>query len=318
MSDSGSGPEAGDVNPDPATASAHTEASSTRDSGGVVAIWNPASGSAPDEGELRDALGSDVKLVPTTEDDPGPGQASDAVDAGADIVVACGGDGTIRACLDPLAGTDTSLALVPLGTGNLLGSNLGISSGLDAASTVGKGRVRRIDIGRVNGEAFAVMAGSGFDALMIRDADDDVKSKLGTVAYVASALRNLRTSLIHTEITVDGRRWLSGRTSMVLIGNFGEVSGGLEVFPDAEPDDGLLDIAAVSASGPLQWARLAVNMIRKRDPLDLVRRTTGRSIEITLARPRIYELDGEDRDATSHLEVTVEAGAVSIHQEGDK
>ena len=102
----------------------------------IVAIWNPASGSAPEESELRAALGEDVELVPTTEDDPGPGQTRAAVDDGADIVVACGGDGTVRACLDPLAGTRTALGIVPLGTGNLLASNLGISAGLTASAEV--------------------------------------------------------------------------------------------------------------------------------------------------------------------------------------
>lgn len=300
-------------------AATNTGAGSAHGSGRVVAIWNPAAGGAPQEAELQEALGPQVTLVPTTEDDPGPGQARDAVDAGADIVVACGGDGTIRACLDPLAGSESALDLVPLGTGNLLGSNLGIPSGLDAAHDVGQGRRRRIDIGRVNGEAFAVMAGSGFDALMIHDADDNVKSRIGTVAYVFSGLRNLRTSLVGTDVTVDGHSWFTGRASMVLVGNFGTISGGVEVFPDAEPDDGLLDVAVMSASSPIEWARVAWNLIRRRTgKLDLVRRTTGRTIEIRQQEPRMYELDGEDRDPTTHLEITVESQAVAVHHRGEE
>lgn len=287
--------------------------------GRVVAVWNPAAGGAPEKAELQEALGPHVTLVPTTEDDPGPGQTRDAVDEGADIVVACGGDGTIRACLDPLAGTNTALDLVPLGTGNLLGSNLGIPSGLDAAGDVGTGRRRRIDIGRVNGEAFAVMAGTGFDALMIRDADDDAKSRVGTVAYVFSGLRHLRTSLVGTDVIVDGHSWFTGRASMVLVGNFGTISGGVEVFPDAECDDGLLDVAVMSASTPIEWAKVAWNLIRRRtDNLDLVRRTTGRRIEIRQQQPRTYELDGEDRDPKTHLEITVEPQAVAVFHRGDE
>jgi len=286
---------------------------------GVVAIWNPASGSAPDESDLRAALGDDVELVETTEDDPGAGQTEDAVANGASIVVACGGDGTVRACLAPLAGTETSLGIVPLGTGNLLASNLSIEAGLDAGSGVGRGEPRRIDLGRVNGEAFAVMAGSGFDALMIRDADENVKSRFGTIAYVFSGAKNLRADLVRTKVVVDGETWFEGRTAMVLVGNFGKISGGLEVFPDAEPDDGLLDVAVMSASTLREWGSILWRLARKREQrIDLARRTRGRSIVAEHTEARTYELDGEDRDPATRLEFEVEPGAITVHHSNDE
>lgn len=285
---------------------------------GTVAIWNPASGSAPDESDLQHALGDDVQLVATTEDDPGHGQTKRAVENGADIVVACGGDGTVRACLDPLAGTGTALGIVPLGTGNLLASNLGIPPGLDAGSGVGLGPKRQIDLGRVNGDAFAVMAGSGFDALMIRDADDKLKSKVGTVAYMLSGAKNLRSELVHTRVTVDGTLWFEGRTTMVLVGNFGQISGGLEVFPDACPDDGSLDVAVMSASNLREWASIAWRLVRRRHQRpELARRTQGSHIVVEHDEPRPYELDGEDREPAERLEFTVEHQAITIHQSGD-
>ncbi len=285
---------------------------------GIVAIWNPASGSVADESDLREALGDHVELVPTTEDDPGAGQTRAAVDGGAEIVVACGGDGTVRACLDPLAGTDTALGIVPLGTGNLLASNLGIPAGLDAGGGVGRGERRRIDLGRVNGEAFAVMAGSGFDALMIRDANDTLKSKVGTAAYVLSAAKNLKSDLVRTKVTVDGAVWFDGRTTMVLVGNFGTISGGLEVFPDAQPDDGVLDIAVMSASKLREWASIGWRLVRRRpQKVELARRTQGTDIVIEHRVARPYELDGEDREPTKRLEFTVEPQAITIHHSGD-
>lgn len=281
----------------------------------TVAIWNPASGSAPAEDDLRESLGDHTTLVETTEDDPGGGQAARAVQSGTDIVVACGGDGTVRACLDPLIGTEAALGIVPLGTGNLLASNLAIPTGLDAASAIGRGQARRIDLGRINGEPFAVMAGSGFDALMIRDASDELKSRVGVIAYVLSGMKNLRTDLVQTTVQVDGRPWFSGRTSMVLVGNFGTVSGGVEVFPDARPDDGLLDVAVMSASTIREWASIAWRILRRRPlRLDLARRTQGRTITIDQLRPRPYELDGETRPPSTRLDVEVVADALSIHQ----
>lgn len=286
---------------------------------GIVAIWNPASGTVAEESDLREALGDHVELVSTTEDDPGSGQTRAAVDDGADIVVACGGDGTVRACLDPLAGTETALGIVPLGTGNLLASNLGIPAGLSAGGGVGRGEPRRIDLGRVNGEAFAVMAGSGFDALMIRDANDTLKAKVGTAAYVLSAAKNLKSDLVRTKVTVDGAVWFDGRTTMVLVGNFGTISGGLEVFPDAQPDDGVLDIAVMSASKLREWASIGWRLVRRRpQKVELARRTQGTDIVVEHRVARPYELDGEDREPTRRLEFTLEHQAITIHHSGDE
>lgn len=282
-----------------------------------VAIWNPASGSAPDESDLQTAVGMSTELVATTAEDPGTGQTAAAVEDGAEIVVACGGDGTVRACLDPLVGTNTGLAIIPLGTGNLLASNLGIEPGLDAARGIGEGTPRRIDIGRINGEAFAVMAGSGFDALMIRDANDDLKARLGTVAYVFSGIKNLRTNLVKTRIEIDGESWFDGRSSMVLIGNFGEISGGLEIFPDANPNDGYLDIAVMTANTLREWASVGGRLLTgKNQKFHLARRTKGRHIIVEHDVARTYELDGEDREPTKRLEIEVEPNALTIKHEG--
>lgn len=281
----------------------------------TVAIWNPASGSAPDEADLKRALGSGVDLVETTADDPGGGQTARAIDSGADIVVACGGDGTVRACLEPLAHTETALAIVPLGTGNLLASNLGVETGLDAAASIGGGKSQTIDLGIVNGETFAVMAGTGFDALMIRDANDKLKARIGTAAYVLSALKSLRADLVKTTVTIDGVTWFDGRSTMVLVGNFGQISGGIDVFPQARPDDGKLDIAVMSASTLREWASIGWRMLRRKDQrFDLARLSQGTTIEVCHSEPRPYELDGEDRDPASELRFSIDAHALKVHQ----
>ena len=183
------------------------------DTTSIVAIWNPNSGSASSKEELVSAFGRPVEVAETTADDPGPGQTATAVDAGAGVVVACGGDGTVRACLDGLSGAETALGIVPLGTGNLLAANLGLPAGLEAAGGVGDGERRKIDLGRINGEAFAVMAGSGFDAEMIADANDELKSRIGTAAYVLSAAKHLRSRLVRTTIEIDGETWFTGRST---------------------------------------------------------------------------------------------------------
>ncbi|HEY3485907.1 MAG TPA: diacylglycerol kinase family protein [Ilumatobacteraceae bacterium] len=289
----------------------------------VAVVINPASGgAADDDAELRgafdalvgDVLDEPVEWLETTEDDPGTGQARSAVERGATTVVACGGDGTVRACLEALADTDTALGVVPLGTGNLLASNLELPTGDAAPSAAVSGPVRRLDVGTVNGETFAVMAGSGFDALMIRDANPATKRRIGSAAYVFSALRNLPVSLVHTTVTVDDRTVFRGRTAMVLVGNCGAVTGGLEVFPGAQPDDGVLDVAVLTAAGPMQWMSVFWRLLRGLPQRrNLVARHTGRRIRVETSKPRPYELDGEDRPATRELEYTIRPRALAVH-----
>ncbi len=281
-----------------------------------VVVWNPASGGAPSEADLRAALGDDIEIVSTTADDPGAGQAQRALAAGASTVIACGGDGTVRAVLDALAGTTTSLALIPTGTGNLLAANLGLPTGLDAAASA-LGETRQIDLGRVNGEAFAVMSGCGFDARMMRNANDGLKARIGTAAYVLSGLRRLRTNLVKTTVEVEGAIWFDERTSMVLVGNFPTISGGIVLFPNAEPDDGRLDVMVLAANTIRSWAKVAWCVLRGSElPPDLGRRTQGERITVHLSRPQPVELDGEDRPPTDHLEFTLDAAAISVHEQG--
>jgi diacylglycerol kinase family enzyme len=113
--------------------------------------------------QIMDDHGWDEPLwLETTPDDPGRGQAESAVSAGVDLVLACGGDGTVTACAEGVTGTGVPLAIIPMGTGNLLARNVGVPMGMDEALAVALGGVQQpIDAGRVNGTLFVVMAGLG-------------------------------------------------------------------------------------------------------------------------------------------------------------
>lgn len=286
----------------------------------TAVVSNPSSGSAADEGELRAAFAAitDATVwLPTTAEDPGTGQAQAAVDSGASTVVACGGDGTVRAVMESVAGTTSALGIVPLGTGNLLAANLGLETGLAGVPVAVAGVATVIDVGTINGERFAVMAGIGFDALMIRDANATLKRRIGTSAYVLSAARNLRTRVFTATVHADGQTW-TGRTVMVLVGNCGVVSGGLEVFPNASPTDGLLDVAALSAKGIRQWSSVVWRLLRGRSQRpELVHRLQGREISISVDRPMPYELDGETRPATRELTISVEPLDLQVRVPGN-
>jgi diacylglycerol kinase (ATP) len=238
-----------------------------------------------------------------------------AVRAGADLVLVWGGDGTVQRALDAAVGQDgPAMAILPAGTANLLATNLGIPIDLDASLAVAlEGRVQPLDLGRVNGEHFAVMAGAGFDALVMRGADAGLKSRVGRVAYLWAGVRALSLKPARMRIDVDGRRWFRGRASCLLVGNMGDVFGGVELFPDARPDDGLLEVGVVTAENAWQWLRtLGRSIVAGPDGSPFVRSTRGRRIDVTLQRPMPYEIDGGDRPATRTLKIRVRPGAVRV------
>ena len=185
-----------------------------------------------------------------------PKYAKKAAAKGADVMFVWGGDGTVQRCIDAVADTDTAVAILPAGTANLLAANLNVPHDLAEAVRAGlHGDRRRLDTGSVNGERFAVMAGAGFDARMIADADRGTKDRLGRAAYVVTGIRNLRARRVRATIEVDGKRFFHGKVSCVLTANVGKILGGVEAFPQARPDDGRLELGVVTAKNPVQWAR---------------------------------------------------------------
>ena len=284
----------------------------------VTVVYNPKSGSAITTDDLREAFAPheaahQIRWSPTTADDPGPGQTAEAIERGAETVVACGGDGTVRAVAETLAGTSTALGVVPLGTGNLLAENLSIPVGLDAVPGALSSSTTTLDVGVVNDEKFLVMAGVGFDAAMIRDANSAVKRRLGSAAYMISGAKNLPAKIVRASVSVDGEPVWSGRTAMVLVGNCGAVTGGLEVFPDATPHDGRLDVAILTAERLRDWLTIGWRLIRGREqPTNLVERYTGTTVTVELDHPSPYELDGEDRPETARLDFGIEPAALEV------
>jgi diacylglycerol kinase (ATP) len=243
-----------------------------------------------------------------------PKQIRYALDHGADLIFIWGGDGMVQRGVDVLAGTDATMAIVPAGTANLFASNLGIPKHIDAAVEVGLNAARRkLDVGRLNGEMFAVMAGVGFDARVIRDATPEMKHALGRSAYVWAGAKNLRTKPFDAKVVVDGEEWYEGPASLVLFGNVGNAFAGVKAFADAQPDDGLLEIGVGSAHGVFQWgrtlARSATGGIQKSR---FVHMTKGRKAEVKLSRKVLYELDGGDREKRKTFRVDVQPSAMTV------
>ena len=237
-----------------------------------------------------------------------------AVDEGAELIFVWGGDGMVQQCINVAAGREVPLAILPAGTANLLASNVGIPKEIEAAVEIGlAGNLRSIDVGRVNGERFAVMAGAGFDARMISDADGGLKDRVGRLAYVLTAAKNIRQKPFAATIKVDGATWYKGEASCILLGNVGKLFGGVEAFEDASPDDGELELGVVTAEGVRQWAGTVVRAVAgSASKSPHVRTTKVRSVRIKMDRKVPYEIDGGPREKARKLRVEIEPGAVRL------
>ncbi|MFF5293163.1 diacylglycerol/lipid kinase family protein [Paractinoplanes globisporus] len=231
-----------------------------------------------------------------------------------DLLIVWGGDGMVQRALDVAAGSKTPVAIIPAGTGNLLATNLGIPHSLEGSLDIAfHGRKHRIDLGKLGGEHFGVMAGIGFDGAMIRDADRKLKDRLGKLAYVWTGLRHVDGETATARVLVDGVKWFDDEASCVLIGNVGTITGGIQAFDDAKPDDGWLDVGVATAQGAMQWARaLGTMAVGRSDRSPFVRTTRARRIDVQLKSKMPYELDGGARDETKHFSATVQPGAVKV------
>lgn len=255
----------------------------------VAVVLNPAkSGAVGLRNRVRAACVERGLPAPTfyetTVADPGKGPAQEAVDAGADVVIAAGGDGTVRAVAEALVGQDVPMGVIPVGTGNLLARNLElpIADANAAIAVVLDGRTRAIDVGWLRVQEFAsdaeihpdepphdteaehlflVIAGIGFDAAMVAGADPDLKKRVGWIAYFVAGLTHLRGRRLKARVWLDDDPPVDARMRSIMIGNCGKLPGGITLLPDAVLDDGVLDVAAADVrGGVLGWAQLTAEV----------------------------------------------------------
>jgi diacylglycerol kinase (ATP) len=238
-----------------------------------------------------------------------------ALKKGAKLIFVWGGDGMVQRCIDALAGfKKVEMAILPAGTANLLAANFGIPKDIAKAVRIGlRGSRRKLDVGVINRERFAVMAGAGFDAIMMRGVDGANKRRFGRLAYIRSAVKAMQAKRVHMIVRVDGKVWFKGKASSVLIGNVGKVTGGLVVFPDASPTDGMLEVGVATASSTWEWVRVFSRVARGHpDRSPFIEMTRGKTIVIEVGRKVPYQVDGGVRSSEKRLEVRVKARAITL------
>ena len=206
----------------------------------------------------------------------------------------CGGDGTVMACASELAGTAVALAVIPSGTGNLLAANMSLPHDVaDAVATAKRGSRLRIDVGQLERHSFTVMAGIGFDARMLEDTPSAMKAKVGWLAYCLGALKHLRDRPMRLRIALDDQPRFSRRARSVLVANVGQLQGGLPLLPDAQPDDGLFDIAVLNPTSLRHWITMAWAVLRRAPQVPRMETFRATRVEIVSKRPQAREIDGD-------------------------
>ncbi|OYX56430.1 MAG: diacylglycerol kinase [Micrococcales bacterium 32-70-13] len=276
----------------------------------------------------------------TSVDDPGQGRAREATAARVTAVLTAGGDGTVRAVAEGMLDSGIPIVLIPSGTGNLLARNLNLPIGrlADAVSTAVTGVDHAIDVGiaeitRADGaretHAFVVMVGIGLDARMIAATNAELKKRVGWLAYVEATARIVRdVDAVRVRYTLDGSAERATTVHTLLIGNCGTLPGGVLLLPEAQIDDGLLDVVAMRPrnlwgwmrvgyavaweNGVLQRTKIGRRIMAADKSVRALRYFQGRRMTLALERPEEFEIDGESMGQVTAIAARVAPAALVV------
>ena len=304
-------------------------------------VFNPAKVS---ERDLRAAVAHEEaasgwaasQWFETSADDEGRSAAERAAQSNPDLIVVAGGDGTLRAAAEALAGSGISLGLIPSGTGNLFArelhlplNNLSTSvstafAGVDRPVDIGLAVLERAD-GSTSRHAFLVMAGIGLDAHMAGHTNERLKKRIGWLAYFDPIARSIvGNRQFDLSYGLDDRPDVETRAHTVIVGNSGSLTGGLLLLPGAVIDDGLLDAVVFRPGRGSGWTnigyRLAFNRMLHRTRFGrltarltptprAIRWAQARAMRVRFPIAQEMQLDGDTQGF-------VIAASLSVHHHG--
>lgn len=270
------------------------------------------------EGEFASRGWAPPLWLETTADEPGATAARAARRHRVDLVIVAGGDGTVREVCSGLSGTHIPIAILPVGTGNLLARNLGIPLDLsDALDVAFEGRPRPLDLVTVRADGgrerlSVVMAGMGFDAIIMGETRSDLKRAVGSTAYVMAALQAVGRPPFAATVTLDHAEPVRRQPAMVLVANVGLLQGNIALAPDARPDDGLLDVLVASPRSAADWAVLTSRLLTRSQDAPGLERAQARHVVFETAEPVAYQIDGDNAGICRRLEASIRPGLVTV------
>lgn len=278
-------------------------------------IYNPTSGPIWNsfkpvivENYLKDR-GWDIKVTPTEYQGHASELAKESAKNGTYLVIAAGGDGTINEVVQGLAGSETVLAILPVGTTNVMARDLKIPLNLqDALSVIVNGEEDSIDLGVVNDRYFVLMVGIGFDAKLINEVDSNLKKMTGIVAFAAtspvSMFSHKQSKMSITLWDKEGKKKKFKKTSyQALISNAPTYAISLTVSLDAKLNDGLLDLDIFKTDKLHQfaWKLISIAFFTKKNDKEAVDNFQFQKMMLKADPPMPIQVDGDSYGYTPAL-----------------
>ena len=271
----------------------------------VYLIFNPVSGQGNAEAELalirrEIEAKAPLSILETSPEETAEKLARQAIAQSADCIVASGGDGTVSAVAGAMIESDIPLGIIPRGTANAIASAFGISNSLeDACHIILTGVSRNIDIASCNGRPLLLLAGVGLEADVIEQASRPLKNKIGTVAYILSAFRQVQDfNAFEVELETPDRI-ITVEAAGITVANAAPATSVLAQGPsEVLPYDGLLDVTIFAPQGTGSAIAASYNLFQSA----LSNRSTQRtdvgyfrctSVKVTTAPTQSVVLDGE-------------------------
>ena len=254
----------------------------------------------------------------TTADDPGHAMAQKALELEVDLVMAAGGDGTVRVVCEELADTGVPFAVIPAGTGNLLARNLQIPLDEQSALQVAlEGTPTPMDLVEIvideeHRYVSGVMAGVGIDAVIMDRTDTDLKRAVGSAAYFVAAAQNVDHPPLPVTITIDDDEPVTREAMLVLVGNVGMLQGGIQIIPDAQADDGYLDLLVASPTSAVDLLRMTRKVLTRVGDEENLEHVRARRVRIEAGRAEQFQLDGDTEGEARVVDATVMPGALTL------
>ena len=279
----------------------------------IIFIVNPKAGITPKSKVIIELLTGNImpsaRFIPEVVFTERAGHATqltkEALEKGAHIIVALGGDGTINEVACALVGTDIPLGILPAGSGNGLARCLGISMNyVFALRTIIRGNTKLMDVAFVNDQMFTSIAGVGFDAHVAKKfADSSIRGMLSYMKIILNEFRSYKP--VKYNLTIDGKE-VEKQALMIVFANSDQFGLNTRIAPEAKVDDGLLDICVIRKMPVSQLLNVGYHSMRGTlIKTGFVKYYKGKEISINNVQDPLMNIDGEPKVMNSPLNISI-------------